>query len=122
MDSSPAPDRAEGNAADPIPDRPSTMFHPSPFEPDPVASLDRRRNDRREAGGKLRISLLTPDFSGRIDNFSEAGVFFFSDQRLRVMVEVDESGVKRSYSGTLVRLVAMSPEESGFAIEFDQRS
>ena len=98
------------------------MFHPSPFEPDPVAELDRRRAERRESGAALVIRMQTPEFSGRIDNLSQAGVFFFSKQRLRVQVEVEQSGVKRTHTGHLVRLVAMNPEESGFAIEFDQRS
>jgi len=98
------------------------MSHAAPSEPDPIAAASRRRAERRESSGPLRVVLQTTEFSGRLDNISALGVFFYSKQRLRVQVELEQDGVQRTISGHLVRVVAMNPEESGFAIEFDQRS
>jgi PilZ domain-containing protein len=81
---------------------------------------ERRRVERQDAQGKLRVILDTPEFGGEAENVSPAGVFFFSDTTLRVTVEIFEHGELRSYPGQLVRVQRMSESQTGYAIEFDR--
>jgi hypothetical protein len=91
---------------------------PTP-NPDPSDAASRRRAERREAQGPLRVLIDTPAFEGTLDNLSPLGVFFFSKERVRVRVELQVDGQPRSYTGQLVRVVQMNAEQNGFAIEFD---
>ncbi|HVS19866.1 MAG TPA: PilZ domain-containing protein [Planctomycetota bacterium] len=88
---------------------------------DPPPGVGERRASAR-AGPSLPLSITVenPTLSGRSDNLSQAGVFFFSSERLRVRVEYDEDGRRRSRSGWLVRVQRMSSETSGYAVEFDR--
>ncbi len=86
---------------------------------DALATDTRRRAERRETSAQLLIVIETTQFSGRADNLSEHGVFFFSNEQVRVQVRVDDGGVEKRFAGRIVRVQQMSKQESGFAIEFD---
>jgi hypothetical protein len=81
---------------------------------------DRRRDERRRSSAPMRVTILRPSFEGCSDNLSEAGVFFTSQERLAVEVEIEEGGVRHVRRGHLVRVQRMSPESTGYAIEFDR--
>jgi len=85
-----------------------------------LATGGRRRAARRESSASLRVFVETAEFDGQADNFSPHGVFFFSDEHVRVRVEVEEEGRKKSYTGKLVRVQQINADESGFAVEFDR--
>lgn len=89
-----------------------------PHQPPPGVG-ERRASPRAGASVPLTITVENPTLAGRSDNLSDAGVFFFSSERLRVRVEVEEDGQRRARSGWLVRVQRMSEETSGYAIEFD---
>ena len=82
-------------------------------------TAESRRTTRRETNAGLRIVIETSEFSGQADNLSLNGVFFFSNEKVRVRVHVEEEGVLKSYNGAIVRVQQMSEQETGFAIEFD---
>jgi len=88
----------------------------------PATSLDDRRSgERRRLDAPLRVRLETEVFGGVCDNLSEAGVFFTSPERVRVTVELsDAEGGRRVLSGHLVRVQRMSPDSTGYAIEFER--
>lgn len=82
---------------------------------------EERRKEMRVGSSKpLRVLVDTTDFGGRADNLSEAGVFFFSGDQLRVTVEIEVAGRLQTHQGHIVRVQRMSDETTGFAIEFDQ--
>ena len=91
----------------------------SPHEK-PAGNHERRAVVRSSASSPMRITLVNPRFEGRADNLSNAGVFFFSPDRLRVTVEVEEDGQLLEHTGFLVRVQRMSEETTGYAIEFDR--
>jgi len=96
---------------------------PRPVDParDREAALDDRRSrERKPSSAPLRVTLQEPAFEGVSDNLSEAGVFFTSEGRLRVRVELEVDGVRREYTGALVRVQRMSADSTGYAIEFDR--
>ena len=87
----------------------------------PPPGVGERRSSAR-AGPSLPLSITVenPSLLGRADNLSEAGVFFFSGDRLRVRVEYEEDGRRLARPGWLVRVQRMSEETTGYAIEFDR--
>ena len=82
---------------------------------------DRRRSDRAETHVAIRVRVDTEVFGGETQNVSRAGVFFFSSDRLRVSVELEQDGEVVTQEGQLVRVERMNEDTAGFAIEFDQR-
>ena len=92
----------------------------TPPEKRAVAAEDRRRNNRRSSEVDLRIEVAAREISGRAENISQAGVFFFSGDSLRVNVHMEQEGETRSYPGRIVRVERLSDESTGFAIEFDR--
>ena len=87
----------------------------------PASTVDERRARERSASySNLRVRLETLAFEGVSDNLSEAGVYFTSSERLRVTVELEGSEGWRVLSGRLVRVQGMSPDSTGYAIEFDR--
>jgi hypothetical protein len=90
-----------------------------PHQPPPGFG-ERRSSARTGPSLPLSITVENPTLSGRSDNLSAAGVFFFSSERLRVRVEYEEDGRRSARSGWLVRVQRMSAETTGFAIEFDR--
>lgn len=89
-------------------------------EDNETAIDNRRRAARRDSQANVHISLETGSFGGTAENISAAGVFFFSGDRLRVRIEVEENGRTAHYAGRIVRIEPMSESSSGFAIEFDR--
>ena len=81
---------------------------------------ERRASARASPSLPLSITVENPSLLGRADNLSEAGVFFFSGERLRVRVEYEEDGRRLARPGWLVRVQRMSEETTGYAIEFDR--
>jgi hypothetical protein len=88
---------------------------------DALATDTRRRAERRETTARLLVVIETPQFNGHADNLSEHGVFFSTNERVRVQVHVDEDGEQKCYLGKIVRVQQMNAQETGFAIEFDAR-
>ena len=84
-----------------------------------TSTADQRRTDRRALEAPVRLRLETQELAGVSENVSRAGLLFFSDEPLRVSVEVVESGGTRTYSGKLIRVQRMSESSTGLAIEFD---
>jgi len=56
---------------------------------------------------------------GISDNMSNVGLMFFTDQPLRVQVEIEEEGGWRKRTGRLMRLQRLNDTNTGLAIEFD---
>lgn len=91
-----------------------------PSEPDRPAP-ERRVEERRATRAPLEVRLETLAIEGVCDNLSENGVFFTSQERLRVRVHLtDAEGVARELTGHLVRVQRMSAESTGYAIELDR--
>lgn len=89
--------------------------------PDPSAqTLDQRRTDRRAIEAPIRMRIATGAIEGVTDNISPAGVMFFTDEPLKVVVEVTENGETRAYAGRLVRAQRMSETNTGIAVEFEE--
>jgi len=84
-----------------------------------TSTADQRRNDRRALEAPVRLHLETQTLAGVSENVSRAGLLFFSDEPLRVSVEVVEAGGTRTYRGKLIRVQRMSESSTGLAIEFD---
>ena len=93
----------------------------TPQEAQSTSTGERRGSDRRDVAAPLSVHVETVRFGGRTENVSRAGVFFFSEDRLRVTVQVQEpDGEVRVCSGHLVRVERMSEATTGYAIEFDR--
>lgn len=93
-----------------------------PMSPDenPTRVGERRVAERRDLSAPLTVTVQTARFGGECENVSQAGVFFFSADRVRVQVEIQEPGapvIRRT--GSLVRVERMSEDTVGYAIEFD---
>jgi len=86
---------------------------------EPTSTADQRRNDRRALEAPVKMRLETAELRGQSENLSRAGLLFFSDEPLRVTVEVDEPGGKRTYRGRLIRVQRMSEQATGLAVEFE---
>ena len=80
---------------------------------------NRRRHSRRESEVGITVNIDTDQFAGLTQNVSQAGVFFFSNDSLRVTVELEQDGATIRRHGQLVRVERMNAETTGFAIEFD---
>ena len=84
-----------------------------------TSTADQRRSDRRALEAPVRLRLETRELVGQSENLSRAGLLFFSDEPLRVSVEVQETSGVRTYTGRLIRVQRMSESSTGLAIEFD---
>lgn len=93
---------------------------PTPFSSAPGTSLgDGRSSERRALEAPVRMRILTQDLQGTTDNVSRAGLLFFSDEPMRVELELDVDGVKKTFLGRLVRVQRMNETRTGVAVEFD---
>ena len=81
---------------------------------------ERRRANRRDTDIHLEVVIESTTVEGRAENISTAGVFFFSDNPLPVTVRIRQDGHSQSYAGRLVRVERLSPETTGYVIEFDR--
>lgn len=92
-------------------------MHPN----DPLSTNlgERRRSKRYQVQGKIALRLETTALEGSAENLSRTGVLFYTDQPVRVVVELEEEGVVRRRSGTLVRCERIQGDRRGWAVEFD---
>lgn len=88
--------------------------------PAPPPDGDRRRKQRRDSDLLLEIRLDPKALAGRAENISSGGVFFFVHEPVAVTVTFIEDGQRKSHTGRLVRAERLSPETTGFAVEFPQ--
>lgn len=86
---------------------------------DQTSTADQRRIDRRALEAPVRMRIETQELRGQSENLSRAGLLFFSEEPLKVTVEVDEPGGPRTYHGRLIRVQRMSEHSTGLAVEFD---
>lgn len=80
---------------------------------------NRRRAERLEFNGRVRLRVESGEVAGEADNLSGVGLLFTSSAPLRVVVEIDAPEGTRSLNGRLIRVASFGPLEHGFAIEFD---
>jgi hypothetical protein len=84
-----------------------------------TSQKNRRRSDRRVLDTPVRMRFDVEAVEGISDNISRVGLMFFSDEDLRVSVEVRENGELQTYPGRLVRVQSLNDTTTGLAIEFD---
>ena len=85
------------------------------------AQLDEmRRASRQTLEAPVVMHIETETLQGTSDNASSAGIMFFTDEPLRVSVEVVGPDGPRTYHGRLVRVQRMNETNTGLAIEFDE--
>jgi hypothetical protein len=82
-------------------------------------TADQRAAERRTLAAPLTLRFEVDQLTGESDNISRAGVLFFTDEPLRVTVEVIEDGKPRTLTGRLVRAQRMNDTNTGIAVEFD---
>ncbi len=88
----------------------------------PTAGVaDSRRSDRAESDAPLRMRIVTQTIEGMADNLSEIGLMFFTENPLRVEVDIEEGGSVRTLQGRLVRAQRLNETNTGIAIEFDPK-
>ena len=87
----------------------------------PSQTAERRRADRDASEASILLKLETRSLTGVNDNFSSAGLLFFTEEPIRVTVEVSTAGGTETYSGRLVRAQRMGESSTGIAVEFDSR-
>ena len=92
----------------------------SSFEDKTASVSDRRRASRRDSDIQLEVQLDPSAIRGQAENISTAGVFFFSRDPLNVTVKIHDADSSQTYTGKLVRVERLSPETTGYAIEFDR--
>ncbi len=84
-----------------------------------TTAADRRKTSRRRVSAKISMTIETSEIEGVTDNISMVGVLFFSQEAVRVRMEIEEDGELRSMTGKLVRAQRMKESNTGFAVEFD---
>ena len=92
----------------------------NPTDPLSTNLSERRRSKRHPINGKVELTLCTTELDGVAENLSRTGILFYTDQPVRVEVEVEENGVARKRIGTLVRCERIQGDRRGWAVEFDQ--
>ncbi len=84
-----------------------------------TGTADQRRTNRKAHEAPVTLSIETHALEGTSDNLSRAGLLLYSEQPIRVTVEVAEASGKRTYKGRLIRLQRISDASIGLAVEFD---
>lgn len=88
-------------------------------DPSAQETAEQRRADRRALEAPVRMRIDSDGLEGMSDNFSSAGIMFFTDEPIRVTVEVSDPNGPQTYSGRIVRVQRMNDSNTGLAIEFD---
>lgn len=84
-------------------------------------STDERRDGaRRKIRAVVRMDLPATRLSGSAENISRSGILFFTDEPLRVRLEIEQHGETRVVEGRLVRGQRMRDDHFGWAVEFDR--
>ena len=84
-----------------------------------TSTQDRRSNDRQRMVAQVRMTVESTEVEGVTDNISQVGLLFFSQDTVRVRLEVETDGVVKHFNGKLVRAQRMKETSTGFAVEFD---
>jgi hypothetical protein len=84
-----------------------------------VGTADQRRTNRKALEASVTMRIETSALEGQSDNISRAGILLYSEQPIRVTIEVVEPSGKRTYQGRLIRLQRISESNTGLAVEFD---
>lgn len=87
--------------------------------PDNPIQDERRERERFDKHMPVQLTIDTSSLKGTTENISEVGILFFTEESLRVSIEVEEGGVRMVRKGRLVRVQRMSLENTGYAVEFD---
>jgi hypothetical protein len=90
------------------PDRPSS------------STSDRRTSERREFEAPVRMTFEIEGVEGTTDNLSSAGLLFYTENPIRVRVQIEHEGGSKSFQGRLIRALQMDEETTGLAVEFDE--
>ena len=99
----------------------SPATHRTPVPAPPLAAQARgRRHERRSLDSALEIEVVTKSLGGMADNISRVGLMVYTDQPLRVSVQIDGVHGGRPMTGRLIRLQRMDDTMTGVAIEFDE--
>lgn len=85
-----------------------------------TSTSDRRRAQRRAVESPVRVTIQSPELSGKASNLSSSGVLFFTDGELKVTIEIEENGETRRMDGSLVRCERIKGDHRGWAVEFDR--
>jgi len=80
---------------------------------------ERRRSERIESEGALRIELVTRTLVGELSNHSRGGVLFYSREPIEVDVVLHDEGGTRTRRGRLVRVQKVDAGKSAYAVELD---
>lgn len=81
---------------------------------------ERRAEPRHESHEVVRLKVDSAKLTGNAENVSGVGVLFFTDDSLRVTVELEGAdGETVTRTGQLVRVQRLSLDSTGFAVEFD---
>ena len=78
---------------------------------------EQRRSSRVGLDGAVTIRFVTDAIVGSGQNGSALGVFFTTDARLPVTVEIE--GRDGALRGELVRVESLGPGQLGIAVKFD---
>lgn len=83
-------------------------------------SLEDERSARRKSlEAPLTMRIEAHSIGGTSDNVSSVGILFFTEEPLRVTIELRENGATKTYSGRLARVQRMNEAMYGLAVEFD---
>lgn len=92
----------------------------SPNEKPTPRTQDRRAKNRRASSAAVRLIVAGQEIAGRADDISQSGILFFTDDALRVSIEIESAGGVTRRTGRLVRAHLMSPDRIGWAVEFER--
>ena len=84
-----------------------------------IGTADQHRTSRKSLEAPVTLRIETSALEGQSDNISRAGLLLYSDQPIRVTVEVADASGRRTYKGRLIRLQRISESNVGLAVEFD---
>jgi len=88
-------------------------------DPESTGTTDQRHLTRQSLDAAVTMRLETTRLAGLGDNISRAGLLFFTEEPLRVTVEVEDAEGSRTFRGRLIRLQRMSESSTGLAVEFE---
>jgi hypothetical protein len=88
-------------------------------ERDETATAEQRRSNRKSLDASVTLRIESASVEGQGENISLAGMHIFTDQPLRVTVDVHTAGGPQTYRGRLIRVDRMSESNLGLAILFD---
>lgn len=87
-------------------------------KPDPYPFEDRRKNRRLTGECRARVIVEGGEMLGRTENLSHKDMLLFTDDEIRVTVELMSDGVVKCVPGRLVRHERLENGGSGWAVEF----